>query len=79
MAGTRSRPYHSDDNAHVEHKNWMWPRQLLGYGGLKPEELVGPLSARYESLDPFGLQRELEGGGSRFWPARWTTADAGKD
>ena len=41
MAGTRSRPYHSDDNAHVEHKNWMWPRQLLGYGGLKPEELVG--------------------------------------
>jgi hypothetical protein len=29
---TRSRPYHKDDNAHVEQKNWMWPRQLLGYG-----------------------------------------------
>ena len=27
---TRSRPYHQDDNAHVEKKNWMWPRQLLG-------------------------------------------------
>jgi hypothetical protein len=26
---TRSRPYHKDDNAHVEQKNWMWPRQLL--------------------------------------------------
>ena len=32
---TRSRPYHSDDNAHVEQKNWMWPRQLLGYGRLE--------------------------------------------
>ena len=30
VAFTRSRPYHSDDNAHVEQKNWMWPRQLLG-------------------------------------------------
>ena len=29
---TRSRPYHSDDNAHVEQKNWTWARQLLGYG-----------------------------------------------
>ncbi len=26
------RPYHSDDNAHVEQKNWTWARQLLGYG-----------------------------------------------
>ena len=31
---TRSRPYHSDDNAHVEQKNWTWARQLLGYGRL---------------------------------------------
>lgn len=28
---TRSRPYHSDDNAHVEQKNWTHVRQLLGY------------------------------------------------
>lgn len=31
---SRSRPYHKDDNAHLEQKNWMWPRQLLGYGRL---------------------------------------------
>jgi hypothetical protein len=37
---TRSRPYHSDDNAHVEQKNWMWPRQLLGYGRLEEPALV---------------------------------------
>jgi hypothetical protein len=29
VAFTRSRPYHKDDQAHVEQKNWMWPRQLL--------------------------------------------------
>ena len=37
---TRSRPYHSDDNAHVEQKNWMWPRQLLGYGRLEEPQVV---------------------------------------
>jgi hypothetical protein len=37
---TRSRPYHSDDNAHVEQKNWMWPRQLLGYGRLEDPRVV---------------------------------------
>jgi hypothetical protein len=37
---TRSRPYHSDDNAHVEQKNWMWPRQLLGYGRLENPQVV---------------------------------------
>ena len=42
VAFTRSRPYHSDDNAPVEQKNWMWPRQLLGYGRLEQEELVEP-------------------------------------
>jgi hypothetical protein len=44
---TRSRPYHSDDNAHVEQKNWMWPRQLLGYGRLEEEGLVEPLNDLY--------------------------------
>jgi len=41
---TRSRPYHSDDNAHVEQKNWMWPRQLLGYGRLEDHQLVEPIN-----------------------------------
>jgi hypothetical protein len=45
---TRSRPYHSDDNAHVEQKNWMWPRQALGYGRLEDPELVGPINRLYQ-------------------------------
>jgi hypothetical protein len=47
---TRSRPYHSDDNAHVEQKNWMWPRQLLGYGRLEDDQLVGPINQVYEEI-----------------------------
>jgi hypothetical protein len=44
---TRSRPYHSDDNAHVEQKNWTWARQLLGYGRMENPDLVDPISALY--------------------------------
>lgn len=44
---TRSRPFKKDDNAHVEQKNWMWPRQLLGYGRLEDEQLLGPINALY--------------------------------
>jgi hypothetical protein len=44
---TRSRPYHKDDNAHVEQKNWMWPWQLLGYGRLENEQLLAPINALY--------------------------------
>lgn len=44
---TRSRPYHKDDNAHVEQKNWMWPRQLLGYGRLECPTLVEPINELY--------------------------------
>jgi len=47
---TRSRPYHSDDNAHVEQKNWTWARQLLGYSRLEDPELVGPISALYREV-----------------------------
>jgi len=45
---TRSRPYHKDDNAHVEQKNWMWPRQLLGYGRLEAASLVEPINTLYK-------------------------------
>lgn len=48
VAFTRSRLYHSDDNAHVEQKNWISPRQLLGYGRLGVETLVAPLCALYQ-------------------------------
>ena len=47
---TRSRPYHSDDNAHVEQKNWAWPRQLLGYNRLEDPELVASIYALYKEV-----------------------------
>jgi len=31
----------------VEQKNWMWPRQLLGYGRLEDEPLVAAITALY--------------------------------
>lgn len=37
---TRSRPYHSNDNAHVEQKNWSCVRQLFGYDRLADPEMV---------------------------------------
>ncbi len=45
---TRSRPYHKDDNAHVEQKNWMWPRQLLGYGRLEDPLTVPRINGLYK-------------------------------
>jgi hypothetical protein len=45
---TRSRPYHKDDNAHVEQKNWMWPRQLLGYGRLEDPAAVPLINRLYK-------------------------------
>jgi hypothetical protein len=45
---TRSRPYHKDDNAHVEQKNWMWPRQLLGYNRLENPACVELINALYK-------------------------------
>jgi hypothetical protein len=47
---TRSRPYHKDDNAHVEQKNWMWPRQLLGYGRLEDAALVARICTVYKEV-----------------------------
>jgi hypothetical protein len=47
---TRSRPFHSDDNAHVEQKNWMWARQLLGYGRLEDATMIEPLNALYREI-----------------------------
>jgi hypothetical protein len=47
---TRSRPYHKDDNAHVEQKNWMWPRQLLGYSRLEDMAAVGRICRVYKEV-----------------------------
>lgn len=44
---TRSRPYHKDDNAHVEQKNWTHVRQWLGYHRLDKPVLVGLMNDLY--------------------------------
>jgi hypothetical protein len=44
---TRSRPYHKDDNAHVEQKNWTHVRQWFGYHRLDKRVLVGLMNHLY--------------------------------
>ncbi|MDR3502183.1 MAG: integrase [Legionella sp.] len=46
---TRSRPYHSDDNAHVEQKNWTHVRQLFGYARFDNEALVALMNDLYKN------------------------------
>jgi hypothetical protein len=50
---TRSRPYHKDDNGHVEQKNWTRVRQLFGYGRLEDPGFVAKMNALYlEAWEP---------------------------
>jgi hypothetical protein len=44
---TRSRPYHKNDNAHVEQKNWTHVRCLLGCGRLERPALVEQINRLY--------------------------------
>ena len=44
---TRSRPYHSNDNAHVEQKNWSCVRQLFGYDRLENPGMVKMMNDLY--------------------------------
>jgi len=44
---TRSRPYHKDDNAHIEQKNWTHVRQWLGYQRLGNPAVVPLLNNLY--------------------------------
>jgi len=46
---TRSRPYHKDDNAHVEQKNWTHVRQWLGYHRFDIQEVVALMNDLYKS------------------------------
>jgi hypothetical protein len=46
---TRSRPYHKNDNAHVEQRNWTHVRQLFGYDRLEDPELVEMMNDLYEN------------------------------
>jgi len=44
---TRSRPYHKNDNAHVEQKNWTHVRQLFGYARFDKPQLVSLMNDLY--------------------------------
>lgn len=46
---TRSRPYHKNDNAHVEGKNWTHIRQYLGYERFDNIAVVERLNELYTS------------------------------
>ncbi len=46
---TRSRPYHKNDNAHIEGKNWMLIRQYLGYERFDNPKIVNLLNELYRT------------------------------
>ncbi|HHL3494030.1 TPA: hypothetical protein ACQ53F_002897 [Legionella pneumophila] len=46
---TRSRPYHSDDNAHVEQKNWTHVCQLFGYHRFDNPKIVELMNDLYSN------------------------------
>jgi len=46
---TRGRPYHKNDNAHVEQKNWSAVRQLLGYERMGNPAVVALMNDLYEN------------------------------
>ena len=49
----RSRPYHKNDQAHVEQKNWTHVRQLLGYDRFEDPQLVDLINELYRTAwDP---------------------------
>jgi hypothetical protein len=51
---TRSRPYHKDDNGHVEQKNWTHVRQLLAYHRIEDPELIDQINIVYRDIwEPF--------------------------
>lgn len=46
---TRSRPYHKDDNSHIEQKNWTHVRQWLGYHRIDSLEVIPLMNDLYKS------------------------------
>lgn len=46
---TRARPYHKNDNAHIENKNWTHIRQYIGYLRFEQQDLVEELNELYTS------------------------------
>ena len=50
---SRSRPYRSNDNAHVEQKNWTHVRLLLGYQRIEEKSLLEEINYLYECWSLF--------------------------
>ncbi len=50
IAFSRSRPYHKNDNAHVEQKNWTLVRRLIGYQRLDTPGQLAWLNQLYTEL-----------------------------
>lgn len=48
---TRSRPYHKNDNAHVEQKNWTHVRQLMGYGRIDKQSAIVLMNDVYQTWE----------------------------
>lgn len=46
----RGRPYHKNDNAHVEQKNWTHVRELFGYKRIDHPILIAEMNNIYELL-----------------------------
>ncbi|MFI5339585.1 MAG: integrase [Candidatus Methylomirabilales bacterium] len=46
---TRGRPYKTDDNAHVEQKNWTHVRKLMGYVRYDSREALAAMNALYRN------------------------------
>ena len=44
---TKSRPYHKDDNSHIEQKNWTHVRQWFGYHRLENQKIVPLMNNLY--------------------------------
>ena len=61
IAFTRSRPYHKNDNAHVEQRNYSHVRQLLGYRRLDNQETISRLA---DIMRDYSLLKNL------FYPSR---------
>lgn len=47
---TRCRPYHKNDQAYVEQKNWTAVRQIVGYDRYEGEAACAALAALYQPL-----------------------------
>jgi hypothetical protein len=50
---TRCRPYHKNDQAHVEQKNWTIVRQTIGYRRYESPEALALLASIYADLRLF--------------------------